>query len=821
MKTTLAILALLCPVALFGQTAARYDLPALMTTPGGPQTSAPPALLAVKNATVSVCGYPATLVSGMCTNTITTYTSASEATSCPSTAQLTMPGKSICQSQTDLQGNLGFWYDQATNPHVVYTVKTAWGTAGPYDISQPNATGCPLSGCTYSGTVNGPNASFTDVTASCSKVGANADSRCQAGPNLGARIAAAIAAAPANGVIDASSDLASGTISSTITLGSNKKLILPCEAITTTVAPAIIANGNGWQISGCAGPAYRNTQLVPSVHGPVIEVTGDSGQWTIQHLMFDYSTASAGSPSTVPEDKAIVLTGGTANSDQNITLSDLVIYEAYDGIWDGDCASGSSAGQCHSFSFTGTDSNVAVIDTVYGLSLGDGVIQVGLGSGIHDQYTVKNSGCNGAGVASGLACIYFQNTNNLKLDQVWAWHLNDGTTTPATNLAPTTGFSGIRLDTVLSCSVDSSDYEADHLTGTSDLLYINNSKCKVDNFSTFGNVFGGSLVGSSLYQSYIHVSGSNSSAVLGGGIWINGLGSDSCSASNATVYDASLRNQSAVINYAGGLFANLPAMPSGTNCVPQTFSNTNVQSDVGGPWTANGEYQVPGDLTVGSAGVNTVIHGGQVTQTQGTNPPVNGYIWSVVNFSTGASTLPTINGVTIGVSGLPVSQNCTAYYRPSGVGTGSTAQYDVTAVCAVGNGGVSDYEVYMSPEHLAGAESYTKSLTVTAAGQIAATSLSLSGTGCSAGSYAKGDGSGCGSGGSPVFPASLTTTAAASDNLTVTGMTSSGHCSLTPTNASAATNVATTYISAKATNQITITHTATSGMTYDALCVAN
>jgi hypothetical protein len=66
--------------------------------------------------------------------------------------------------------------------------------------------------------------------------------------------------------------------------------------------------------------------------------------------------------------------------------------------------------------------------------------------------------------------------------------------------------------------------------------------------------------------------------------------------------------------------------------------------------------------------------------------------------------------------------------------------------------------------------------------------------------------------------ASLTTTGATSDNLTVTGMTSSGHCTLSPTNASAATNITTTYVSAKTANQITVTHTATSGMTYDVLC---
>jgi hypothetical protein len=73
----------------------------------------------------------------------------------------------------------------------------------------------------------------------------------------------------------------------------------------------------------------------------------------------------------------------------------------------------------------------------------------------------------------------------------------------------------------------------------------------------------------------------------------------------------------------------------------------------------------------------------------------------------------------------------------------------------------------------------------------------------------------------PPLPASLVTTAASSDNVTVTGMTSSGHCSIDPTNAAAATNIATTYISAKTTNQITVTHAATANMNYDILCTGD
>lgn len=69
-----------------------------------------------------------------------------------------------------------------------------------------------------------------------------------------------------------------------------------------------------------------------------------------------------------------------------------------------------------------------------------------------------------------------------------------------------------------------------------------------------------------------------------------------------------------------------------------------------------------------------------------------------------------------------------------------------------------------------------------------------------------------------VMSATLTTTASTTDSVTVTGMTSTGHCAMSPRNASAATNIATTYISTKAAGSITVTHTATSGMIYDFLC---
>lgn len=52
-------------------------------------------------------------------------------------------------------------------------------------------------------------------------------------------------------------------------------------------------------------------------------------------------------------------------------------------------------------------------------------------------------------------------------------------------------------------------------------------------------------------------------------------------------------------------------------------------------------------------------------------------------------------------------------------------------------------------------------------------------------------------------------------------MTSNGHCSLTATNSSAVANIASTYVSAKANDQITVSHAANSGMTDDVMCTPN
>ena len=74
-----------------------------------------------------------------------------------------------------------------------------------------------------------------------------------------------------------------------------------------------------------------------------------------------------------------------------------------------------------------------------------------------------------------------------------------------------------------------------------------------------------------------------------------------------------------------------------------------------------------------------------------------------------------------------------------------------------------------------------------------------------------------------VVKGSGTFTTATSDPITVTGATSSSHCTFSPTNVTASTDLLADFISAKATNSITVTHSATtaSGGTVDVICTLN
>jgi len=72
-----------------------------------------------------------------------------------------------------------------------------------------------------------------------------------------------------------------------------------------------------------------------------------------------------------------------------------------------------------------------------------------------------------------------------------------------------------------------------------------------------------------------------------------------------------------------------------------------------------------------------------------------------------------------------------------------------------------------------------------------------------------------------LYTVAFTSTNLSADVVNIAGMKPGAHCTLTPTNASAATNVASTYVSAKGTGTVTITHPTTAGMTFDLVCTPN
>jgi hypothetical protein len=74
--------------------------------------------------------------------------------------------------------------------------------------------------------------------------------------------------------------------------------------------------------------------------------------------------------------------------------------------------------------------------------------------------------------------------------------------------------------------------------------------------------------------------------------------------------------------------------------------------------------------------------------------------------------------------------------------------------------------------------------------------------------------------GTGVVCATLVTTQATTDTVSIPGVTSSSHCSLTPADASAAANTR-AYIVSKAANEITVTHPSTANMKYDIICSPN
>ncbi len=132
------LFALLIPALAHAQSVVRYNGNIYTINSSAPQPGALYPVLANTDATVQICTYSTTVA---CPSLVTTYTSGSGATSCPTSAQLTpsnVTSSTNCTALVDAQGNFGVWIAQG---NYQYNVTTTYGTFGPYDFSTTGSSG--------------------------------------------------------------------------------------------------------------------------------------------------------------------------------------------------------------------------------------------------------------------------------------------------------------------------------------------------------------------------------------------------------------------------------------------------------------------------------------------------------------------------------------------------------------------------------------------------------------------------------------------------------------------------------------------------------
>ena len=156
---------ILTAVCAFGQ-AVRVDLPIQTYGPTVPTSQGPlPQALWVANGSAYICTHPSATLAACQASPVTTYTDATEGTSCPAATPLVQLPGNTCTASTGAAANLGFWY--AGGP-VDYYLGTSYGTFGPYTYtpSGPIAS-IPVTvaqGGTGSTTAAGANLNITGVT---------------------------------------------------------------------------------------------------------------------------------------------------------------------------------------------------------------------------------------------------------------------------------------------------------------------------------------------------------------------------------------------------------------------------------------------------------------------------------------------------------------------------------------------------------------------------------------------------------------------------------------------------------------------------------
>jgi hypothetical protein len=280
------------------------------------------------------------------------------------------------------------------------------------------------------------------------------------------------------------------------------------------------------------------------------------------------------------------------------------------------------------------------------------------------------------------------------------------------------------------------------------------------------------------------------------------------------------------INVEGGLIA----ATTGTGTIhfsEQTNNNISflLAADQTGTAAATSDFEVNVGASLGTVRKQFAVNAHGPTAPQGVfnfapiasnSSPLNGDCWT-----TSAGLFCYINGSTVGpYTAAGCTNNC------SFTGTTNLAGLSVSATAALASASTLSWNSDLYLGRITGGGLTVGSTSGAVDGQVRAAQFRLANSGnlntiqtdaltASRIIYAPNGDS------SPVLWAALVTTATTSDNVTIQGMTAGGHCSLTPTNAAAATNLATTYVSAKTANQITVIHATVASMNYDVMCTSH
>lgn len=129
----LAIPFLLWGCSVRAQTAFRVDPYPVFTTAGNVPIGSSAPILTVPGSTIKIC------TDSACSNRATTYIDPAATMPCPTTAQITLPGSTVCQSTTDNEGQFGFWILPGSYYYTVTLPPPIGGTMGPFPIT----TGIP------------------------------------------------------------------------------------------------------------------------------------------------------------------------------------------------------------------------------------------------------------------------------------------------------------------------------------------------------------------------------------------------------------------------------------------------------------------------------------------------------------------------------------------------------------------------------------------------------------------------------------------------------------------------------------------------------